>query len=213
MSILTRELAELTGGISPAPPMLAIDERRRFRRLPLTLLGRFMRANKQEFPCRLIDISVGGLSLHAPVEVELGERIVAYIDEVGGLEGYVTRRFENGFSIRVETTPGRRERLAATLTYLANRAELDPSDLRRHERFEGLSSSSKLKLPTGTVRDVRILDISLSGASVGCDLKPEIGTEIQLGKLRARVVRHHGEGFGVRFLDIQKPEALKRSLG
>ena len=31
--------------------------------------------------------------------------------------------------------------------------------------------------------------------------------------LRARVVRHHPEGFGVQFIDIQNPAALRRYFG
>ncbi|MGE3229664.1 MAG: PilZ domain-containing protein, partial [Hyphomicrobium sp.] len=59
------------------PDARIVPDRRRHRRYALALLGRFMRANKQEYPCRLNDVSVGGASLMAPVEVELGERIVA----------------------------------------------------------------------------------------------------------------------------------------
>ena len=40
-------------------------DRRRHRRVDLTLLGRFMRANKEEYPCKLRDISVGGAALIA----------------------------------------------------------------------------------------------------------------------------------------------------
>jgi hypothetical protein len=31
-----------------------------------------------------------------------------------------------------------------------------------------------------------------------------------LGKLRARVARHHESGIGVQFIDIQNPAALRR---
>jgi hypothetical protein len=34
-----------------------------------------------------------------------------------------------------------------------------------------------------------------------------------LGKLRARVVRHHSQGFGVQFLDTQNQAALRRQFG
>jgi hypothetical protein len=35
---------------------------------------------------------------------------------------------------------------------------------------------------------------------------------VVLGKLRARVMRHHVQGFGVQFIDIQNPAALRRSF-
>ncbi|MGG2383128.1 PilZ domain-containing protein, partial [Salmonella enterica] len=59
----------------------------------------------------------------------------------------------------------------------------------------------------------RLLDISISGASVATTLRPLLGTEVMLGKLRARVVRHHPQGFGVQFLDVQNPTALRRHFG
>jgi hypothetical protein len=40
-------------------PFPAPLERRRHKRFNITLLGRFMRENKQEFPCKLRDISIG----------------------------------------------------------------------------------------------------------------------------------------------------------
>ena len=52
----------------------------------------------------------------------------------------------------------------------------------------------------------------MSGASVATDARP-IGPEVQIGKLQARVVRHHADGIGVEFLDIQKPEAVRRYFG
>jgi len=53
----------------------------------------------------------------------------------------------------------------------------------------------------------------LSGASIATEARPPIGSEVFLGKLKARVMRHHDRGIGVRFLDIQEPEAIKRHFG
>ena len=93
-------------------------DRRRHVRFPVTLLGRFMRANKLEYPCKLIDISVGGASIAAPVAVAEGERIVAYFDHLGGLEGHVNRLFEGGFAFAIAATQHKREKLAAQIKEL-----------------------------------------------------------------------------------------------
>ena len=95
-----------------------------------------MRANKQEFPCKLNDISVGGVSVMAPVEVEVGERIVAYFDEIGGIEGHVVRLFEGGFAIRLTASQHKRDKLAAQITWLINHADLvtPPAGATRVER-------------------------------------------------------------------------------
>jgi len=197
-------------------------DRRRHKRVPVELLGRFMRESKHEYPCKLIDISVGGAAISSPFPVVeeaggegvvLGERVVAYFDHIGGIEGLVVRGFRGGFAFRIVATPHKREKLAATLTWLANR-ELDGADERRHERVTPRESvAQKLTLAQGIVIECRVLDVSIAGASIGSPARPAIGTEVMLGKLRARVMRHHAQGFGVQFIDIQNAATLKRDFG
>lgn len=194
-------------------PQVALD-RRRHRRVTVTLLGRFMRANKQEFPCKLVDVSVGGAAIHTPVEVEVGERIVAYFDHIGGIEGHVVRTYPGGFAIELQATQYKREKLASQITWLINRHELGPAaDTRRHERHQMANKRAALKLDEGIVVEVNVIDFSMSGASIATEARPALGTAIQLGKLRGKVVRHHEEGIGVEFVDIQNPEAVRRYFG
>ena len=188
-------------------------DRRRHKRVEVTLLGRFMRANKQEYPCKLIDISVGGAAIMGPVALDMDERVIAYFDNLGGLEGNVVRVFEGGFAIRLIATQHKREKLAAQLTWILNRSEVDGIDERRHERIQPANGSSSLTVTEGLVISCQILDVSISGASIATAARPPIGTEVQLGKLRARVMRHHPQGIGVQFLDIQHPTALRRYFG
>jgi hypothetical protein len=203
---------------STAKPSLRLDariepDRRRHKRFALALLGRFMRGNKQEFPCRLNDISVGGASLMAPVEVEVGERIVVYLDELGGIEGVVVRIFDGGFAINLRASQHKREKLAAQITWLINKEELGNSFGRRHQRLAVVNKTSTLKLADGTTADCRVLDVSLSGASIGTEARPPIGDVVMFGKLRCKVMRYHDRGIGVQFLDIPDPEALRRYFG
>jgi hypothetical protein len=204
------------GTVASQVPMARIaPDRRRNKRFQITLLGRFMRANKREYPCKLQDISVGGAAILSPVDVEPGERIVAYFDHIGGLEGTVVRTIEGGFGIQFSATQHKKEKLAAQITWLINRHELDPADMRRpgHERTPVANDSTVLRLADGLALTVRIIDLSISGASVATDARPALGADIQLGKLRGRVVRHHTEGVGIQFVDIQNPEALRKYFG
>jgi hypothetical protein len=199
----------MSGPVAPEAQRSS-QERRRHKRVLLTLLGRFMRANKQEYPCKLVDISVGGAAMMSPVAVEPGERIVAYFDHVGGLEGHVVRTFEGGFALALVATQHKREKLAAQLTWLINRTETGSTFERQHERLAPAEAPSTLKLADDIVVPCEILDISVSGAMLKTEARPEIGREVVVGKLRGRVMRHHPTGIGVRFLDIQKPAALRR---
>ena len=198
--------------MSREAPRLVAD-RRRHKRVNITLLGRFMRSNKQEYPCKLVDISVGGAAMMSPVTVDDDERIVAYFDHIGGIEGKVARSFEGGFAIRLAVTSHKREKLAAQLTWLINRSGRLLAEDRLHSRELPGNEQSSLQLDEGIVVTCRVMDISVSGASLDTQARPEIGREVTLGKLRARVTRHHASGIGVQFLDIQNPAALRRYFG
>lgn len=188
-------------------------DRRRHKRVNLTLLGQFMRANRQEYPCKLIDVSVGGCAMMSPVTVEDGEKIVAYFDVIGGLEGEVVRNFDGGFAIAFKATQHRREKLAAQLTWLINVGKVPGLEQRRHERIVPKNGSSTLQLGDSDPIPVQVLDVSISGASLSMNSRPPIGTNVTLGKLRGRIVRHHDHGIGIEFLDIQAPTALRRYFG
>ena len=57
---------------------------RRHRRLPLALRGRFMRADRNEYTCALKNISVGGAAIVTQQIPEAGERVVVYLEQIGG---------------------------------------------------------------------------------------------------------------------------------
>ncbi|KAB2847633.1 MAG: PilZ domain-containing protein [Hyphomicrobiaceae bacterium] len=189
-----------------------IADRRRHKRVHVNLLGRFMRADRNEYPCKLYDISIGGAAMLTPVTVEAGEKIVAYYDQIGRLEGTVARVFDGGFAIDVLASPHRKEKLCATLTWLVNRAEVPEAEVRRdgHDRIIPRNEASELKLEAGIIASCHITDVSISGASLRTEARPDIGQTVTLGKLRARVVRHDEGGIAVEFIDIQNPQALRR---
>jgi hypothetical protein len=190
-------------------------DRRRHLRVAVTLLGRFMRADKQEFPCKLIDVSISGAAVHSPAEVTAGERIIATFDHIGFIEGHVVRIFAGGFAIELQATQYKRDKLANQIAWLMNRHELgDGGESRRHERIAIANSKEAiLRLDEGVAIPVNVLDFSMSGASIATTARPPIGQEVQIGKLKARVARHHDEGIGLEFVAIQSQEAVRQDLG
>jgi hypothetical protein len=202
-----------TASQTPEPSSRAVADRRRHARVPVTLLGRFMRASKHEFPCKMIDISVGGAAFMAPVEPEIGEKIICYFDQLGGLEGAVVRGFPGGFAIQFSMTAHKREKLASTLMFMLNKHEQPGIEARRHERLVPKSNIQSLTLTEGLTISCDVLDMSLSGASIGTPARPELGTIVKLGALNARVVRHHDRGIGLEFVDVQNPNAMRRYFG
>ena len=143
------------------------EERRRHQRVRVNLLGRYMLADRREFPCQVVNMSPGGMALIAPVAGNVGDRVIAYVDHLGRLEGQIARPFQNGFAMTISATPRKRDMLAAQLTWLANRSILNLPEDRRHGRFVPKIAGARLIMPNGTNIGVRIIDISLSGAGIG----------------------------------------------
>jgi hypothetical protein len=207
MTLLHTDLPQDTARILPHA-----QERRRFQRVDVNLLGRYMLADRQEYPCQVVDMSPGGMALIAPVSAQIGERVIAYIDHVGRLEGVAARLFENGFAMTIAATLRKRDKLAAQLTWLANRHLLASPEDRRHGRFIPKNPMTMLILPNGLNIGCRLIDLSLSGAGVATQQRPPLGALVTLGKVQARVVRHLDEGFAVEFTRLQHPDFLEESV-
>ena len=188
-----------------------VPERRRYRRLKVSLQGRLMSEDEREYPFEVIDMSAGGMALLAPVSCQVGERIVAYIDNLGRLEGTVARAFEGGFAVQINASVQKRERIVNLLTWYAN-SEL-VADERQYERYAPRVVSQKLILPNGEVHNCQVIDISQSGASIAAAVKPLIQSLVVLGRLRGRVVRHHDQGLAIEFAELQDPDSLARTFG
>jgi len=177
------------------------EERRRHSRVKVRLPGQFMRENRQEFPCITIDMSLGGVALAADEPVELAERIVAYLDHVGRVEGRVVRDFLGGFAIAMKLPSLKRDRLADQLTWLTNRQELGMPEDRRHERIRPRRSRTTLILPTGREVMASIVDVSQSGVAVSLasPVAPPVGTPVTVGTTKGHVVRLFPNGLAVEF--------------
>jgi len=187
-------------------------ERRRFQRVRVNLLGRYMLLDRREFPCQVIEMSPGDMLLIAPQIARDGERVIAYIDHLGRLEGTTVRTFENGFAVRFASTERKRDKLASQLTWLANRDLLAEDEDRRHGRVAPVPSSTTVVLPNGLHLTCEVLDASQSGAAIASHERPALGVLLTVGKLQSRVVRHLDNGFAVEFTRLQHPDFLQESL-
>jgi hypothetical protein len=187
-------------------------ERRRFQRVKVNLLGRYMMADRREFPCQVVNMSPGGIAVIAPVTGAPGERIIAYVDHLGRLEGHIARVFQNGFAMTISATARKRDKLAAQLTWLANRQVLSLPEDRRHGRVTPRNPIARLIMPNGLNVSCRIVDVSESGAGVATDQRPPVGALVTLGKVQGRVVRYLEDGFAVEFTRLQHPDSLEENV-
>jgi hypothetical protein len=199
----------------PKPRSLPLaEERRRHQRVKVNLLGRYMLADRREFPCQVVNMSPGGIAMVAPVSGDPGERVIAYVDHLGRLEGKIARLLDTGFAMTVEATLRKRDKLAAQLTWLANRNILNLPEDRRHGRFIPRKAMARLILPNGNNVTCRIIDLSESGAAVAIspELRPVVGAMVTIGKATGRVVRHIEDGFAIEFTRLQHPDFIEENV-
>jgi len=176
----------------------------KFQRVKVSVLGRYMLADRREFPCQVLEMSPGDACVIAPVSGNVGEKVIAYLDHIGRVEGSITDSIDGGFVMDLAASPRKRDKMAAQLTWLANKDILNLPEDRRHERVVPDNRHSTVVLDDGRRYNCKIIDISLSGAAIELGVRPAMGTPVTLGRMRARVVRHFQDGVAVEFASAQE---------
>src|SRR2546430_2181310 len=81
--------------VQERPRVLALsDERRRFQRVRVNLLGRYMLADRREFPCQVIDMSLSGAAVATDQRPPIGTLIT-----LGKTQGRIVRHLDQGFAV------------------------------------------------------------------------------------------------------------------
>lgn len=171
-----------------------------------------MLANYEEYDCTVIDMSPGDVHIACAGRPAMHERVISYVDHLGRIEGTVTRLVEGGFMLAITATDRKREKLAAQLTWIANKHELGLAEDRRHDRLTPRQTQSEITLDDGRRFACRIMDLSVSGAALDMEIRPPVGTPVRLGSMKGRIVRHFMEGVAIEFLSVQSREALTEFL-
>jgi hypothetical protein len=195
-----------------AKPQYSEPDRRRYQRVQLSLLGRCMLPDQRECPCQVSEISPGDASIISPFSGEVGERVIAYVDNIGRVEGVILEKTDQGFIMSISASQRKRDKLADTLTWLANRHVLNLDEDRRHLRRTPKRSDATIVLADGTSHQIRVIDMSLSGAALATNLRPPIGSPVRLGRLGARVVRHFDDGIGIEFMRLMSDSAIEQAI-
>ena len=181
----------------------------------ITLFGRYMLACKNEFPCSLRKLSVAGAEISSLHAVSEGERIVAYFDRLGGLEGKATEILDGGFAMEFSMTQRRRQKLMTQLYVLSQQDSLHSAAIGHssQEQLQLADRSIRVSFEDGRVESCHAEHTSISSALLISANRPPVGTLLTVGKLRARVMNHHDKGFGVAFIDIREAAAVRRHFG
>lgn len=196
---------------SPTRVVRASDQRRH-QRVKVALLGRYMLADRGEYPCQTVDMSPGGVRITCAVLGAVQERIVLYLEHIGRIEGVIVRHPPSGLAARLNATPRKRDKIASQLTWLANREDLGLPEGRTHERLTPTRPAVTLRLESGRAIEARLIDVSMSGVAVATAAKPPLGALLAVGSTPGRVVRYFEGGLGVQFLLPLSPDRFHAGL-
>lgn len=193
------------------PPLW--HEQRRHRRVNLDITVRFLLPDRSEHEGRILDISAGGIAIQTDVDVQVGQTVIMYIDEVGRFEGDVRRVFAEGFAVEFRTTWLKIERTAEQLTWHVNKKRYeDLANLRRYPR-EATTKNAILRRADGTLVACKVADMSVGGLAIEIGERPPVGEIITIGHMEGRVVRHYGAGIAIELINVkERKRGLATSL-
>lgn len=199
--------------VSPPAPILdlLVVEPPGDPRIIISLPGRFWLGGKRDqggtvrpFTCRAINISPHEVALVGPAQTWVGDTMAAEIQHFGRLEGNIIRLLGNqAIVMGIEATLAERRNLADKIAWVEKFTNHDAADGRADQRFIPRNPMSILILADGSCIPCLVADLSTTGAAITADIRPKIGAVLALGRIVARVVRHHEGGFAVRFIEIQ----------
>ncbi|MES5097158.1 PilZ domain-containing protein [Agrobacterium sp. BA1120] len=176
--------------------------------LPVALSGRLMVPSQDEYDCAAHEMTAETARITCFVRPRNGDRIIAYLQHIGRVEGVVKALTADGFTIAIMATERKREKLAAQLAWIAKRHALGLPEDRRHDRLTPRNPLADLMLSDGNIVPCRIIDLSLSGAAVETEIRPAMGSNVRLGNMAGRIVRHFMEGVAIEFDAVQSRDAL-----
>jgi hypothetical protein len=184
---------------SAMSPRKSESERRRYGRVALKLPGRYMLSDGQEFDCQIIDVSPAGVAIRGPLPGNLGEHVVAYIQELGRIEGVIVRRADDWFAIELQVPSSRLHKFAMRIDALTLRKAERAPERRSYAREDLDQEPTTLLLADGRAFAATLIDISTGGAALEVDVTPAVGESVAVGERRAHVSRHFAGGIAVIF--------------
>ena len=183
-----------------SPSRNAARDRRRHKRIPLALNGRYLNEKSEDHAMLTRDISCSGAFIVSAQHPPVGARIVCYFDELGRVACDVLWRSERGFAVSFSVTDHKRDKIADRLTWLFNRDKLGLTEDRQTPRYAA-NGPALITRANGLQMQCRAIDISLTGASFEArGVAPHIGEIVTAGSIRGEVVRCEGAKFAIRYL-------------
>jgi hypothetical protein len=176
-------------------------ERRREARTLLSQQGRYMLADRSEYPCRTADVSPVGIAISGPRAGALGEHVIAYFRDLGRIEGVIVRRRPFWFALDLTASLFRKQRIAERIerTLAHNRGEL--RERRARARVEPAAAVA-VSLLVGEERfNAHVIDESDVAIALAVEASVDVGAHVTVDGWPFRVVRRFDGGVAVHWGD------------
>ena len=200
---LDESLDSLSG--EAVPPRRKYDRRKHERR-QLNTLVRFMVIDRFEDQGELLDISPDGFRIGGSKLPNIGDTVVAYMDEIGRFEGRVVRHEEGAFAVKMSLTTPKLARLERSIEAFFAREDIESdlsdrrgkiSDRRQHERrtvdldfIDGARANNE-------VFRCSVANISFSGIEIITTQSLNIGETVKIGVVQGVVTRKTEKGYAI----------------
>lgn len=180
--------------------------------MPLSFPARIVLPEGAERQCQVTAIDPDSALFLCPERPDPGTPVIAYIEEIGRVDGTAGEPAPEGFWVGFSFPEDRRARFVRHLRWLVRRERGLAAAERRHTRYEPRNKAARFALPGGREQSCEVIDISLSGAGLRSRVKPSIGSPVALGRMKGRVVRHFQDGFAIEFLTPLERSDLDSAL-
>ena len=137
-------------------PLREKEERRRYKRLELNLFGHYTLENDaDDYPCCTENVSATGLFLRGFPAGRIGSWVVAYLDQLGRVEGTIVRSEDGWFAFEIAAAPAKVKKLATKLESLA--AGIRPLSARKASNIVSLEQARARAKAKATVAAQKFL--------------------------------------------------------
>lgn len=184
-----------------------MPERRKHHRVSVQLKTRFMLQDGTEHSAETIDASLNGISFRSRVVPYKGQRVIAYVSDLGRIEGIATRISKEGFAISVAGSRYRKDKIAGALTW----AKLEELGSRGADRIVPTVREGRL-FTNNSLHSVDILNVSTGGALIKSDVFLPLGTSVRLGEHFAIVLRVENGSYALAFEKELDPSTLSADI-
>ncbi|RYE09446.1 MAG: PilZ domain-containing protein [Hyphomicrobiales bacterium] len=161
--------------------------------------------------CRTASLSPSSVVIAAAVVGKVGERVVLRLEALGTLNATITQIVPGGFRADLVLDDAGRVHIASQINWLKRRSLRQAGNKREGQRLQPRDPKSHLYVD-GQEYECFVIDVSPSGIAVSASLAPPVGTIVDVGGLRGRVVRHMEGGIGIAFDETHEATSLFEAL-